>query len=68
MCNLSEGLIEYGEAQGIPIGKIQGAIMVYRDDLQLTPSEIITRIMTKFNLSQEAAEKYVSETIGLQVV
>ena len=38
-----------------------------RSDMNLLPSEIITKIMTRFGLERAAAEKYVEEALGLQL-
>lgn len=42
------------------IGKILGAISVYRD-LRLSDEEIMTRIRTKFELTEEQARAYFDE-------
>ena len=71
MCNLSDGLIEYGEARGISIGEAHGAIKeaikLYHDELNLEPSEIVSKITARFNLSPDEAEKYVAEVLDLQL-
>lgn len=46
---------------GKEIGKIFGAISVYRD-LLISDEEIITRLRTKFGLSEEQARAYLGET------
>ena len=56
-----------GEARGRETGEIIGAVKLYRDDMNLLPSEIITKIMTRFGLERAAAEKYVEEALGLQL-
>ena len=58
---------EAGEARGRAAGEIIGAIKLYRDEMNLLPSEIITKIMTRFGLEKAAAEKYVEEALGLQL-
>ena len=79
MCNLADGIYEYGlaqgEARGIAIaearaearGEIKGAIKLYRDEFNLAPTEIIRKIMARFDLDEQAAEKYIEETLGLQL-
>ena len=61
----SEG-ISIGEARGISIGEIRGAIKTYAR-MGEQPSEIIKLIEADFGLKQEVAEKYVEETLNLQL-
>ena len=49
-------------------GEIKGVILLYHDEMNLNPSEIILKIMNRFNLKKEIAEKYVEETLGSQLV
>ena len=69
MCNLSDGIFEYGEATGISIGEargeIKGAILIYHEELKLQPVDIIQKIMARFSIGQEQAKQYVSETLGV---
>ena len=71
MCNLADGIYEYGVARGELIGEIKGeikgTIRLYREELDLMPTDIVKRIMARFNLKQDEAEKYVEETLGLQL-
>ena len=55
------------EARGEVKGEIKGAIKLYRDEMNLTSKEIIKKIMARFDLKQEVVEKYVEETLGLQL-
>ena len=57
-----------GEARGKAIGEIIGAIRLYHDEMNLMPAEIIKKIMVRFNLKKAEAEKYVAETLGMQLV
>ena len=57
---------EKTEARGFAKGEIRGAIKLYRDEMELMPAEIIGRIMSRYNLQPDVAEKYVEETLGLQ--
>ena len=57
---------ETAEARGEIRGEIKGAIRLYRDEMNLTPKEIIDRIMKRYSLDRKAAEKYVEETLGLE--
>lgn len=57
-----------GEARGIEKGKIKGAVMVYHEELNLSPSEIIQKIITRFNLKQGEAQRFVEETLNLQKI
>ena len=62
MCEIIDQFMAKGEA----IGEIKGSIKIYRDELNLTPSEIVEKIMVRFSLDHDAAEEYVAETLGLQ--
>ena len=55
-----------GMAKGIAKGEIIGAIKLYRDEMHLMPVEITGKIMARFSLQKEEAEKYVAEVLGLQ--
>ena len=62
--------VAIGEARGVAIGEargeVRGAIKIYREEMNLPPSEIVKKIMARFSLEQSAAKKYVEETLGLQ--
>ena len=62
--------VAIGEARGVAIGEargeVRGAIKIYREEMNLPPSEIVKKIMARFSLERPAAEKYVEETLGLQ--
>ena len=58
--------ISIGEARGISIGEIRGAIKTYAR-MGKQPSEITKLIEVDFGLKQEIAEKYVEETLNLQL-
>ena len=49
-------------------GRIEGSILLYDEEMHLPPGEIIRRIMPRFSLDSETAEKYVQKTLGLQRV
>ena len=49
-------------------GEIIGVIKLYRDEMNLTPTEIIKKIMLRFGLEKEEAEDYVEKTLGLELV
>jgi hypothetical protein len=53
---------EYGELAG----EIRGTIKLYDDEMGMSPSEIIPRIMDRFSLTRESAEQYVESTLNLQ--
>ena len=55
---LEEGRLE-GIEEGLLKGRIQERIDIYRNEDHLSDEEIIRRIMSKFNLSEEAAKEYV---------
>ena len=67
MCNLSEGLIAYGEGKGEVKGEIKGVIKLYQDELHLKPLEIVSKIITRFNLKPEEAKKYVADTLKIHL-
>lgn len=56
------------EARGKACGKIEGVIQLYHEELGLTPQEIVNKIMSRFSLDEETAQKYVENTLGLQPV
>ena len=47
-------------------GAIKEAVRLYHDELDLSPNEIIKKIMKRFSLDENKATKYVEETLGLQ--
>ena len=53
-------------AEGMAKGEIIGAIKLYRDEMHLMPVEITGKIMERFCLEREEAEKYIAEVLGLQ--
>ena len=58
---------QFGKSQRAE-GAIIEAIKLYHDEMHLSPAEIVTKIMARFNLSKTVAEKYVEETLDLQPV
>ena len=56
------------EARGKASGKIEGVIQLYHEEMGLAPQEIVVRIMSRFSLDEETAQKYVENTLGLQPV
>ncbi len=56
-----------GEAKGEARGEIKGTIRVYHDELGLSVSEITAKIMVRYNLKKEDAEKIIEETLVLQL-
>ena len=48
-----------GEAKGEAKGRIAESVVIYRDEMNLDDSSIITKLRDKFGLSQETAEEYV---------
>ena len=53
-------MIAKGHKEGLQEGRIIQAITMYRELVHFNDSQIISAIMSKFNLSREEAEKYVS--------
>ena len=56
-------MIEIAEAKG----EIIGAIRSYHEEMNLMPSEIIGKIMARFGLVQDEAEKYMEEVLGMKL-
>ena len=54
MCNLGDGILEYGENRG----KILGFVEALRDDGK-SDRDIVARLMAKYGLTQAQAEGYV---------
>ena len=52
------------KAEGRTEGEIEGVIKLYQDELHLAPAEIVIKIMDRFGLERDAAEKYVEKTLG----
>ena len=59
---------EYATEQYAKSQRICEAISLYHEEMNLMPTEIIQKIMTRFGLEKPEAEKYVEETLGLQLV
>ena len=55
-----------GKVIGEAIGEIKGTIKIYHEEMNLSPQEIVDKIMSRFSLERSEAEKYVEETLGLQ--
>lgn len=58
--------VDAAKVQAEAIGEIKGVIRLYHDEMGLAPADIINRIVVRFSLKKEEAEKYVEETLGLQ--
>lgn len=58
MCNLGDGILEYGLNTGEARGKILGAVETMRDDGK-SDKDIVARLMKKYGLTQAQAEGYV---------
>ncbi len=56
------------EARGIRHGEIKGFVLLYSEEMHLMPEDIVRKIMQRFSLDSNTAEKYVEETLGLQIV
>ena len=48
-------------------GEIKGTIKLYRDETDLKPGEITKKIMDRFSLDKDSAEKYVEDILGTQL-
>lgn len=66
MCDVLDRIEARGEARGEIRGAIKEAIRLYHEEMNLLPSEIERKIMTRFSLSEEEAGKFIEETLGLQ--
>ena len=66
MCEFLDRVEARGEARGVAIGEVRGAVKIYHEEMNLPPSEIVKKIMVRFSLDQSTAEKYVEETLRLQ--
>ena len=67
MCDVFDRIEEKGIAIGEARGEIKGTIKFYRDEMDLKPVEITKRIMDRFSLDKDSAEKYVEEILGTQL-
>ena len=48
------------------IGEIKGAIRIYREEMNLSPSEIVEKVVSKFALDEAEAWEYVKAAMGVQ--
>jgi hypothetical protein len=48
------------------IGEIKGAIRIYREEMNLSPSEIVKKVVSKFALDEAEAWEYVKAAMGVQ--
>ena len=65
--NMLTILFDEAEARGEARGEIKGTIKTYHE-LDITPSEIVKRIMKKYKLKKSEAENYVEDALNLQKV
>ena len=56
------------EKRGEARGAIKEAIKIYHDEMHLMPSEIVDKIMIRFTLEKDEAERYVEEVFELAMV
>ena len=68
MCEAMRRLMEDDFIKAEEKGAIEGNIKFCDEELHMTPSEIIRKIMTRFGLKEEEAQRYVEETLRLQKV
>ena len=54
------------EAIGMEKGEIKGAIRIYREEMNLSPDEIVRKLVTKFTLDEKEAWEYVNTAMGVQ--
>ena len=58
---------QYGKSQRAE-GEIIGSIKLYHEEMNMTSTEIIRKIIDRFGLEKAEAEKYVEETLNLELV
>ncbi len=58
-------MFDAAEARGEARGEIRGTIRTCYEDLQLSPMEILRKIMDRFSLEEKDAKAYVEETLGV---
>ena len=54
------------EAIGMEKGEIKGAIRIYREEMNLSPDEIVRKLVTKFTLGEKEAWEYVNTAMGVK--
>ena len=52
------------EAIGMEKGEIKGAIRIYREEMNLSPDEIVRKLVTKFTLDEKEAWEYVNTAMA----
>ena len=60
--------IDYLAEEREAIGEIRGSIRTYKKGMNLSPSQIVPKIMEDYSLSKENAEDYVKQTLELEKV
>lgn len=53
-----------GKRQGKIEGKIEEAILIYQDELSLSPEQTVQKIMTRFGLERKDAEQSVEKVLN----
>ena len=56
-----------GEARGISMGEIIGSIRTLYEDVNLSPREILQKIIKKFSLKKDDAKSYVEKTLDIKM-
>ena len=59
-------VLERVEAIGMEKGEIKGAIRIYREEMNLSSSEIVKKLVTKFSLDETEAWKHVKATMSVR--
>ena len=54
------------EAIGMEKGEIKGAIRIYREEMNLSSSEIVKKLVTKFSLDETEAWEHVNATMSVR--
>lgn len=60
--------IDYLAEEREAIEEIRGSIRTYKKGMNLSPSQIVPKIMEDYSLSKENAEDYVKQTLELEKV
>ena len=55
------------EARGEARGKITEAINLYREEMKLSPSEILKKIVSRYSLQERQAREYVESTLNVKL-
>ena len=66
MCEVLDRVEAIGMEKGEKKGEIKGAIRIYREEMNLSPAEIVRKLVTKFTLDEKEAWEYVNTAMDVQ--